>query len=176
MSVHLILVRHAHAEEKAPSGRDFDRRLDPRGSAEARLAAEHLDHRALYPDVVIASPARRTRETALVLSEVLGLGDDQVTFAEEMYEASVEALAGAISGHAGSSKVVLVVAHNPAVSQLAQRLTGQTSLELQTAESVSLVLESGSYGDLLQQSASVVDRKIVTAPAGLDPKTFRKNP
>ncbi|MGH8736833.1 MAG: SixA phosphatase family protein [Burkholderiales bacterium] len=60
----LILWRHAEAEEGGP---DLERRLTARGLKHAGHAAAWLLQRLPSKFTVIASPARRTRETAEAL-------------------------------------------------------------------------------------------------------------
>ena len=59
------LLRHAAAEDGAPSGRDADRRLTPEGPKIRRGAWAGLSS-ILAPEirVVLTSPYRRARETA----------------------------------------------------------------------------------------------------------------
>ncbi len=60
----LILWRHAEAEDGAP---DPERRLTPRGQKHAARVAEWLLQRLPAKFVLLASPARRARETAQAL-------------------------------------------------------------------------------------------------------------
>lgn len=60
----LILWRHAEAEETQP---DMARKLTARGHKHAARAAQWLQQRLPSRFVVLASPAERTRQTALAL-------------------------------------------------------------------------------------------------------------
>lgn len=60
----LILWRHAEAEEGSP---DLARKLTPRGHKHAARIVEWLQQRLPARFAVIASPAERTRQTALAL-------------------------------------------------------------------------------------------------------------
>jgi phosphohistidine phosphatase len=62
--VELVLWRHAEAEEGFP---DLARKLTPRGLKDAGRMAEWLQHRLPASYAVLASPAERTRQTALAL-------------------------------------------------------------------------------------------------------------
>jgi phosphohistidine phosphatase len=63
-AVDLILWRHAEAEESFP---DLARKLTARGQKHAARAAEWLHQRLPSKFAVLASPAERTRQTALAL-------------------------------------------------------------------------------------------------------------
>jgi phosphohistidine phosphatase len=68
----LHLVRHAIAEEKAPSRKDGDRALTEEGREKMRQACAGLRAMDVRLDLVLSSPLRRARETAEILAEVIG--------------------------------------------------------------------------------------------------------
>jgi phosphohistidine phosphatase len=58
----LVLLRHAKADR--PNGvPDVDRPLTERGHADSALAGAWLVKHGYVPDLVLASPSRRTRQT-----------------------------------------------------------------------------------------------------------------
>ena len=58
----LMLLRHSKTESDAPSGQDWDRRLDARGRKDAVMVGEWLaGQAALRPDLVLVSTAVRAR-------------------------------------------------------------------------------------------------------------------
>ena len=121
-----ILVRHAHAEWPAYVGRDFDRPLTPRGLEDAHATGQALRDAGLLPSRIIASSARRTEQTARILSRKLGLPADSLQLLDSLYNAEAGVLKGALEASAGSA-LVLLVAHNPGISELARLLSGNKS-------------------------------------------------
>src|SRR4051812_21010657 len=79
----LVLLRHAKAEHPA-EGSDFDRRLTTRGLADATAAGAWLASSQLSPDLVLCSPATRTRETWSSVSAALAR--PEVRFEQSLYE------------------------------------------------------------------------------------------
>jgi phosphohistidine phosphatase len=75
----LVLVRHAQA---VPGPDDDARPLSPAGDAQAHAAARALGRLDLGLAVVVASPARRCRDTALVIAAAVGV--DGVEVAPEL--------------------------------------------------------------------------------------------
>jgi phosphohistidine phosphatase len=67
------LLRHALAEDAAPSGRDADRKLTPEGAARASAVARGLAGMASGIEAVLSSPYRRAKETAAPAAKALGL-------------------------------------------------------------------------------------------------------
>ncbi|GIM83713.1 SixA phosphatase family protein [Salinispora arenicola] len=126
----LVLLRHSKAEP--PGDRpDVDRPLAPRGRADAAAAGAWLAHNALLPDLVICSSARRTRETwhgvAMGMTGAPPEGGSagpapDVQYADDAYEAHPEDLLALVRRVNPVTRTVLLIAHNPGVSQLSALL------------------------------------------------------
>lgn len=129
----LLLLRHAHAENAAPGAADFDRPLSPRGRAEALDAARCLQVAGIGCDAIMVSPAARTRQTAQILIEELG-STAAVRYVEVLYLADADALLRFLEGADAGLHTLLLVAHNPGISELATRLSDAgSSIELRTS-------------------------------------------
>lgn len=116
----LVLIRHAHAEPHGPGQPDGDRELSEIGRKEAAEAGAWLKSHAHPPDLVLCSPARRTRDT---LQEVMkATGELSVREEAAIYEAGIGTLIGLIE-NARDSQSVWLVGHNPALEQLAAFLS-----------------------------------------------------
>jgi phosphohistidine phosphatase len=116
----LILFRHAKAESEAPSGDDYDRALAQRGRREAREMGDQLAALGFKPDLVLVSPALRTRETWELAEEALA--GAEVRFEPSLYNAEAGAIRR-LAEKAGEGRgAVMVVAHNPGLQELALRM------------------------------------------------------
>lgn len=121
----VVLVRHAHADWPGYEGRDFDRPLTPRGEEDAHAAGRAIAGAGHRPALVLASPARRTRQTAEIICAELGLAPSVLHFVDGLYNATGAALAAQLRQHAdGGHHTVMLVAHNPGISDVARRLSG----------------------------------------------------
>jgi phosphohistidine phosphatase len=128
----LLLLRHAHAEA-AQGLADIDRPLSPRGRAEALDAAQSIALAELACDAVLSSPAVRARETAVIVATQLDLVE-ALKFEPALYLGSPEALLGPLRRSADSLNTVLVVGHNPGLSELAQSFNGTAArVDMRTA-------------------------------------------
>lgn len=131
----LVILRHAKAANPQDSA-DFNRPLTARGHADAAAAGAWLSHRADLPDLVLCSPARRARETwhgvALSLSRA-----PEVRYDDKIYAASALELLHLISDVEANIGTVLLVGHNPGLSQLSALLDpdGADQAGLRTAGS-----------------------------------------
>jgi phosphohistidine phosphatase len=111
----LVLLRHAKAAN--PEGRpDADRPLTQRGHADAAAAGAWLEQRGYAPDVVICSPARRTRQTWHGVALALAAGA-RVSYPDEAYTADARELLELVRS-IGQADTVLLIGHNPAMSAL----------------------------------------------------------
>jgi phosphohistidine phosphatase len=116
----LMLLRHAKAA--IPMGHDLDRPLAPRGREAAPLIGAYLMSEQLFPDLVLVSPARRTRETWELVGP--GLGEIEVKDEPRIYESSADRLLSVIREVVPQVRALLMVGHNPGFGDLARRLVG----------------------------------------------------
>ena len=131
----VILIRHAHAEWPGFQGPDFDRPLTERGFAEARASARAIDDAGHRPTLLVASPARRTRQTTELLAEEFQLAGDAVCFVDALYNAGPATLETELRKFARPTGLTMLVAHNPGISTLARLLANDTTESmLRTAE------------------------------------------
>ncbi len=114
----LVLMRHAKSDY--PDGvPDHDRPLAARGVREAALAGDWLRDAVPAIDAVLCSTAVRTRQTL----ERTGVGAP-VSFIERLYGATPGALLDEINQVDEQVATLLVVGHEPTVSQVSLGLAG----------------------------------------------------
>src|SRR6266550_7227386 len=123
----LMLLRHAKTEADAPSGRDQDRRLDARGRTDAAEIGGWIGRHPPFPDLVLVSPAIRAHQTWEIAWEAMKKPARQprVELLPELYGAAPSQLLQAIrAASSADPKVLMLVAHNPGMHELALALTG----------------------------------------------------
>lgn len=118
--IDLILLRHAHAERDASSGRDQDRPLSALGRDQAARAAAWLKQHGAAPQRVLCSPAARTRGTLEAV--VAAYGPLEVREEAEIYEAMPGDLINVIDRHR-EARSLLLIGHNPGLESLLALLT-----------------------------------------------------
>ncbi|HTP39555.1 MAG TPA: histidine phosphatase family protein [Steroidobacteraceae bacterium] len=118
----LILLRHAAALPTLVRGGDMERPLGEHGRIEASAAAAYLQHQGIRPQLILCSPAVRTRETARILQNTFGDDGPEIRFDPTLYQGTPERLRIAIAACPESAHCLLVVAHNPGLSELAAEL------------------------------------------------------
>lgn len=121
----LLLLRHAKSSWADPGQSDSDRPLAPRGRRAAeRMAAVIAGRAEFFPDRILCSPARRTRETMAPLLADLGNSKQVVSIADELYEPVSGDYRQAIASFGGIARHLLVIGHNPAIHVTALTLIG----------------------------------------------------
>jgi len=121
----LILFRHGKAEPESASGEDFDRRLSPRGERESAQMGARLADLGFSPDLVLVSPAARTRETwAAAEPHFAGA---KASFDADLYHADSGAVRQEAERAGKAVGTVMVVGHNPGLQELTVQLLTEGS-------------------------------------------------
>jgi phosphohistidine phosphatase len=117
----VYLLRHAKSSWKDRSLPDRDRPLAGRGRRAAKAMARHLEAEGVRPDLVLCSPARRTRETLERVESALGDGVE-ARVDEALYGASESELLAHLKALPEEVGSVMLIGHNPALEELALAL------------------------------------------------------
>ena len=119
----LCLLRHAKSSWQDASLDDFDRPLAPRGEAAAPRMGAYMAAHGIKPQLILCSPATRTRQTlALVLPH---LGEATVEFEDGLYLATATSLLARIRKVRANVTCLMLVGHDPGMHGLAVELAGR---------------------------------------------------
>ncbi|HWC39013.1 MAG TPA: histidine phosphatase family protein [Acidimicrobiales bacterium] len=131
----LYLLRHAKSSWDDASLADDDRPLAPRGIRALARMRKYLRKAKIRPDLVICSPARRTRQTLTEVEGALGR-DVEVRIEPQVYEGGAGALVDLVSRAPDSASSVMLIGHNPSLQDLAVSLAveGDEALRSRLAE------------------------------------------
>jgi phosphohistidine phosphatase len=143
---HLILLRHAKSSWKNSTLDDADRPLAERGERDAPHMAARLKNRGAQPTLLLTSPARRALRTAEIVGPALGLGAAQMRTVPELYLASPNDIRGVLATQDDAHDCVLLVGHNPGLTELVNELLPGLALDnLPTSGVVGLELANASW-------------------------------
>jgi phosphohistidine phosphatase len=127
----LALLRHAKSSWDDPADDDFARPLNTRGLANAPVAGKTLATLGFNPDLVVCSPAQRTRQTLdLALPAMAMETMPEVKHDDRVYLASPSTLIEVVRDIPADYKRVLVIGHNPGLHELAVTLAGAGEIGL----------------------------------------------
>ena len=119
----LILLRHAKSSWKDDSLPDDQRPLARRGRRAVAQLAQHLHETDPGVDLVLCSPARRTRQTWDGVRTGLS-GQPEVRYLPEVYEATAGELLQVLNDVDSRYRTVLLIGHNPGMADLLEALVG----------------------------------------------------
>lgn len=120
----LLLMRHAKSSWAEPNQKDFDRTLNDRGKSDAPFMAEKIGSKFL-PELIIASPAKRTLKTAKLFLSTLNLDDKILTFDMGLYEAEITDILHVIRETDDRVNDLMLIGHNPGFTGMVGYLTEQ---------------------------------------------------
>jgi len=120
----LLLLRHAKSSWKDSSLPDIERPLKKRGKKTSPAVGKLMRERELAPDLVLCSPARRTRDTLELVLKKAKLEAEPV-FDDRLYAASASELLAVLAQVEDGVDQVLLVGHNPGLEDLLELLTGE---------------------------------------------------
>ncbi|MBB5873309.1 phosphohistidine phosphatase [Allocatelliglobosispora scoriae] len=147
----LIILRHAKAENPAGVA-DADRPLTQRGHTDAAAAGAYLSNSSLVPDLVICSPARRTRQTWHAVAMALPSAPE-VVYEPSVYSGGVAEVLALVQRVVDPIATVLVIGHNPTLSQLSALLDQSGAAgELRTS-GIAVHRFTGTWSELRHRSA-----------------------
>jgi len=162
----LTLMRHGNAQWKDPQIADFDRPLSRRGHSEAEAMGRRLMELRLVPTILLTSNARRTTQTADIVARELGVSARNVRSVEPLYLAPAEDILQIIQATGPRIPHVMIVGHNPGLSEVAQLLAPNRGIsDLGTAAACSFTFDTNSWSEVA--SRNLRDSQHETPPVGL---------
>jgi phosphohistidine phosphatase len=144
----LTLMRHANAQWKDPQISDFDRPLNRRGTGEAEAMSRRLIELKLIPAMVLTSSARRARQTTDIVARALGIPPRKARTDESLYLAPAEDILRVIQTIGPRIPHLMIVGHNPGITELANLLAPDAHVDLGTAALCSLTFDTRSWSDV----------------------------
>lgn len=112
----LIIMRHAKSDWSNRNQTDHQRTLNTRGKKDAPAMAQELVKRNTIPQLALVSDAMRTRETWALMQEYLP--HTEVKFLRDLYLAEPSEITHQIEQVGSSAETVLVLAHNPGITDV----------------------------------------------------------
>ena len=127
--MNLYILRHGLAVERGAAGyaRDSERPLTPKGERKVWRIAEAMGAMELSFDLILSSPYVRARETAEIVVQAFKAGK-KLEFSNHLTpEGSAQELLGFLRDHNARPENVLLVGHEPYLSELISLFLGGDS-------------------------------------------------
>ena len=121
----IYLVRHAKSDWGDNSIPDFDRPLNKRGKRDAPFMGEILNQKKIKIDLIISSPAKRARKTAIAVAEKNKYPEKSILFNEDIYEATSNDILEIINKLDERYQTVMIFGHNPGLTFLNNHISNK---------------------------------------------------
>lgn len=141
----VIVVRHAKTAWSESDVKDHERVLEPQGIIDAEKLGQLLLQEGIIPDVVLASSAVRASKTAAVIVANLGLPSSIIREKDVLYNASAETILSVIQSVDSSKNKVMVIGHNPGISNFVSLITDGSSMSMGTCDVAIVGFEAGTW-------------------------------
>lgn len=145
----LFLVRHAKSEWANENLTDIDRPLNARGYRDAHFMSEQLKKNKLVPEQIISSPAIRATSTALIFARNLDYDCENIQLKKMLYETTEKEYLKIISATDNSRRSLMLFAHNPTLTVLANSLTKPFTENIPTCGIVGIQFKINDWKEIM---------------------------
>lgn len=141
----LTLVRHAKSSWDDSSLSDKERPLNRRGERDAPEMGRRIGGHGIRPSLIIASPALRAWETARIIAREINYPIEFLQRENRLYLASLNTLLDTIVAQDEGFNNLMVIGHNPGLTEFANFLVPGVCDNLPTAGVVSVDIETDDW-------------------------------
>lgn len=152
----LTIFRHAKSSWDSPELPDHDRPLNKRGERDAPAMGERLKDAGIRPSLIIGSPAIRAWQTARIVAKQIGYPIEFLHREPGLYHAGVNKLLDIISAQDDGFNSIMIVGHNPGLTDLANELVPGVTTNIPTAGYIAVRVDSDTWDLRTRKSARLI--------------------
>jgi phosphohistidine phosphatase len=141
----LTLIRHAKSSWKDRKLGDRDRPLNKRGESDAPEMGKRILAAGIRPSLIISSPAVRALATARIVAVEIGYPLEFLQREDGLYLASLDKLVDVIAAQDPGFNHLMLVGHNPGLTDLANYLSPGLTNNVPTAGVVSVEFDRDDW-------------------------------
>ena len=150
----VYIIRHAKSSWKDMSLDDFDRPLNKRGKRDAPFMGKKLKEQNIVPDIILASPALRSKKTAEKIARKVKYSK-QIIYDKSLYESSVSELYIALTKINDENSIAFLFGHNTGINMFVESFVGLYD-NVPTCGIVEVEFDCKSWKDISRQNAKLV--------------------
>lgn len=154
----LFLVRHGQSSWDDVKLADSERPLTDKGKSDAAKMGKRLAESEVALDLMVSSPAKRALATAEAIARKLDFKRRNIMEDERIYSGQVDDLLQLIREVGGDHKRVMLVGHNPLLSELVRRLSGE-DIDMPTCAVAVLKFDTKSWAKVARNKLEKVSIK-----------------
>lgn len=141
----LTIVRHAKSSWKDSSLPDLKRPLNKRGKHDAPVMGKRIHDYGIRPSLIISSPATRAWSTADAIASEIAYPKEFLQREEHLYLASLDEILDTIMGQDSGFNSLMIVGHNPGLTDLVNFLQPGLTNNLPTAGVVAVEIDQDHW-------------------------------
>lgn len=145
----IYLVRHAKASMGNPNNPDIERPLLEKGLIRTKRIIDFLHSKETSVDLIISSHAVRALETAKILAYALNYPIEEIKQERAIYFGDADKIADQFYDISPVINYLMVVGHNPAITNFANIFLPQPIDYLPTSGVVCIELDMESWDQIL---------------------------
>ncbi len=152
----IYLIRHAKSSWSENGMGDFERPLNKRGKRDVPFMAKRVKEFGVKPDLILSSPAKRAKTTAQSIAKTIGYDEDKISFEDSLYDSSYISYGYLLDSLKESINSVFIVAHNPTLTEVAERLSGAILTNMPTCSIVCMEFDVKSFQDIKEGHGKIL--------------------
>ena len=141
----ITIVRHAKSSWKDNSLPDNKRPLNRRGERDAPLMGERIREHGIRPSLIASSPATRAWTTAKIIAESINYPREFLQKEDDLYLASLDEILDVVMAQDNGFNNLMIVGHNPGLTDFANFLVPGLTNNLPTAGVVSVEIDRDDW-------------------------------
>ena len=140
-------MRHGKAEEGLNKA-DYKRKLAEKGVRRNQRVGTLLLEREGKFEALLCSDAARTKETAEQMAKIFDFPKGKIHHLKEFYLAHERVMLSSLYALNNNIKEILLVGHNPGVSELVTSLTGEIIDWMPTSALIAIQIDADHWEDI----------------------------
>ena len=151
----LIIVRHSKSSWKDMSLSDFNRPLNGRGKSDGPLMADYLKSKINKIDYLHSSSSVRTFDTSKYFINQIQFG--KVEYDDSLYHSSATSILNMISNYSADYQSVMIIAHNPGLTNLINNVTNISLDNLPTTGTAEIDFDCDKWNNISRENSTLLD-------------------
>lgn len=141
----LTLLRHGKSSWKTEGRPDHERPLSRRGEENAPMMAGRITDAGIRPSLIMSSSAVRAWATAKLVARAISYPVEFLHRDDRLYLADLEKLLDVMAEQDPGFNSIVVIGHNPGLTELANYLLPDATSNIPTCGLVSLAIETDDW-------------------------------
>lgn len=151
----LFIMRHGQKDTSNLNVDDYDIEVTKKGLEDVKKISKLLKEKNVLPDLLVASPAKRTKTTAELVAKELGYSKN-IMYNEVLFQAFVNEVIESITYTFDNVDTLMIIGHNPSLTALGVTLAGLKE-KILMGEVVKIEFDCNSWTSIDKSNARLIE-------------------